>query len=529
MTADVYSVSLLILFLDRLDKPEDTPLIEAMIVTLLAGQNKTGGWGYDCQQAFTAQELKAIADEAADKERKLSTSRDLYKLPAKGKRVATELPKVLQDKLVLIAKLGGSEQRGMVGIGDNSNTQFATLALWAGRRYGVPTQPALANVYRRFQLSQNPDGTWDYSPVFGTSGVPSVRSASMASAAMTCAGLLGLACGHGAKADVKKDKEKDGPTTVDLSGDARVKAGLQALTTAVGSPVGWNGDGDAPEGVLSAKDRAFYYLWSLERICVILGLETLGKHDWYNWGAEILLKNQQLDGTWHGTHAGSGADTCFALMFLKKANLARDLTGTLKGAKDPGLRKLSSGGVGGGGLKGVKPLKPLDTDNKAENEGKGKPAVKAEKKPLTEKERAAAKLTGDLLGAKGKERDEVLKELRKAKGGEYTEALAAVIPKLEAESKKLAREALADRLTGMKVTTLKAYFKEPDPEVRRAAALAAGQKDARVLIPELIDLLDDDEALVQRAARASLKAMAGKDLGDKQPPWREWWKRQAKE
>src|SRR5262249_50814195 len=65
-TLDTYSVSLIILFLDRLDKPEDTPLIEAMIVNLLAGQNGAGGWDYNCVQAFNQQELKAMLDEAGD-------------------------------------------------------------------------------------------------------------------------------------------------------------------------------------------------------------------------------------------------------------------------------------------------------------------------------------------------------------------------------------------------------------------------------------------------------------------------------
>jgi hypothetical protein len=218
-------------------------------------------------------------------------------------------------------------------------------------------------------------------------------------------------------------------------------------------------------------------------------------------------------------------------MFLKKTNLARDLSASLKGAKDPGVRTLKSGGVGGGGLKGTKPLVPLDVENKPDKQKKeGKtPPKKEDKKPLTAEQKAAAKLTGELVGSTGRERAELLKQLRDSKGGEYTEALADVIPKLDAESKKLARETLADRLTKKTANTIRAYFKEDDPEIRRAAAIAAGQKDAKVLIPDLIELLGDEESLVQRAARASLKAMAGKDLGDKPQPWRDWWKKQAKE
>src|SRR5262249_23637374 len=100
--------------------------------------------------------------------------------------------------------------------------------------------------------------------------------------------------------------------------------------------------------------------------------------------------------------------------------------------------------------------------------------------------------------------------------------------KLEGETKRLAREALADRLTRMKATTLREYLKEKDPELRRAAAIAAGQKDARDLVPELIGLLDDHDS-VRSAARAALKAIAGNDLGDRPEPGRIWWKKQAKE
>src|SRR5438874_2956067 len=39
-----YSLSLCILFLDRLGDADDVPLIEGMTVRLLAGQNGSGGW-----------------------------------------------------------------------------------------------------------------------------------------------------------------------------------------------------------------------------------------------------------------------------------------------------------------------------------------------------------------------------------------------------------------------------------------------------------------------------------------------------
>jgi len=521
-TTDTYSLSLMILFLDKIDRPEDTPLIEAMIVTLLAGQNAAGGWDYTCPQAFNQQEMKFLTDEANGDTRELKGSRDLSKMPAKGKRELKDVSASAQAKVVIIARGGGGTGGNNFGsLGDNSNTQFATLALWAGRRYGVPTQAALAKIENRYRTTQGKDGTWTYSMPMRING-DFMPSPSGHSAAMTCAGLLGLICGHGAKGDMKKNK--DGKVSIDLSNDKNLSLALQSLGTAVGEPVGWKGSGQAPEAISAARDKAYYYLWSLERVCVLLGLETLGKKDWYNWGAEILLKNQGQDGMWRGEYAEIGADTCFALLFLKKVNLMRDLTGNLASLKDPGERKLKSGGVGGGALTGKKvkdTLMPSDIGGKPTKE-------KDDRKPLTAEQKQAAKLGGELVGARGRERSGLLEKLRDTKGGEYTEALTEVIPKLDAEAKKLAREALADRLTRMKATTLKEYLKEPDPELRRAAAIAIGQKDAKTLIPDLIVLLSDEDA-VKAGARASLKAMAGKDLGDNPEAWREWWKKQAKE
>jgi hypothetical protein len=151
-----------------------------------------------------------------------------------------------------------------------------------------------------------------------------------------------------------------------------------------------------------------------------------------------------------------------------------------------------------------------------------------------EESRKAAKLAADLVSAKGKERKGLLEKLRDTKGAAYTEALAAAIPKLEGKTKKLAREALADRLTRLKAKTLKDYLKDKDAEIRRAAAIGVGHKvldenkDATALVPDVIDLLDDKVDFVRIAARAALKAVAGKDLGEKPEPWREWWEKQAK-
>src|SRR5262249_21236200 len=76
----------------------------------------------------------------------------------------------------------------ILGKTDNSNSQFALLALWAAQRHGVPVDRTMARVVRRYRGSQNSDGGWSYTyaPGGGTGSAP----------AMTCVGLIGLAVGH---------------------------------------------------------------------------------------------------------------------------------------------------------------------------------------------------------------------------------------------------------------------------------------------------------------------------------------------
>src|SRR5207253_5001464 len=130
----------------------------------------------------------------------------------------------------------------------------------------------------------------------------------------------------------------------DPNNDRCIKAGLLALGTAIGNPIGkGNFKQNVPVIRANEQGKGFYFLWSLERVAVAYGLDTIGKKDWYGWGTELLLLKQAPDGGWN-----SQVDTCFALLFLRRANLAEDLTATLRGTvSDPGEVNLRAGGVGG--------------------------------------------------------------------------------------------------------------------------------------------------------------------------------------
>jgi hypothetical protein len=119
----------------------------------------------------------------------------------------------------------------------------------------------------------------------------------------------------------------------------------------------------------------------------------------------------------------------------------------------------------------------------------------------------------ELIAATGADWKATLARVRDAKGGTYTQALAAAMAKLDADRLKEAREALAERLTRMTGETLRGLAKAEEAELRRAAVLAMAMKDDRAHLPDLVTALLDDEELVVRAAKASLKSLTAQDFG----------------
>jgi len=74
-----------------------------------------------------------------------------------------------------------------------------------------------------------------------------------------------------------------------------------------------------------------YCLWSLERLCMVCDLKTVAGRDWYAWGAELLVDSQNDDGSWASAGiCGTQVDTCLAVLFLKRVNVAKDLTAQLR-------------------------------------------------------------------------------------------------------------------------------------------------------------------------------------------------------
>ena len=254
-----------------------------------------------------------------DPEKKKGNEPDRPLEPAEARKVINTLPPRFRGIPALVDATGkGSPGNPLVvsRSSDNSNTQFATLALWAARRHGLPVERSLDLVARRFRTTQMPNGIWKYK--YPTGHI---------TPAMTGAGLIGLAVGHGLEADGAGKK---------VIKDVRVDAGLKALGSQIGKPFGAKINQKVRlvrgRGLRTGQPRGpinLYFLWTVERVGVIYHVREMDGKDWYRWGVDLLLDAQANDGSWNeGNYRGAfrAVDTCFALLFLRRANFAADLT-----------------------------------------------------------------------------------------------------------------------------------------------------------------------------------------------------------
>jgi len=190
--------------------------------------------------------------------------------------------------------------------GDNSNSQFALLALYEADRIGVKVDGRTWRMAKAYwEKLQNADGSWGYK-----SGMPGTGS-------MTCAGITSLiitsdmVCQSNARADGDNIR----CCVEDQSDDDRIRRALQwlgsdrvfAVTHNPGTPSAW----------------MLYYLYGLERVGRLTAQRFIGKHDWYREGADHLLKIKGGETSDHWIGVGvyendTRIATALALLFLSK-------------------------------------------------------------------------------------------------------------------------------------------------------------------------------------------------------------------
>jgi hypothetical protein len=189
--------------------------------------------------------------------------------------------------------------------GDNSNSQFAVLALYDGQRVGVEVSRETWMLAAKYwSETQNDDGSWGY--VYGDAGTGS----------MTCAGIGGLAICLAALE----------------SGDATVRNGNVVCcrphedNDQLDRGIDWLGQrfsvNHNPRPAGGGQSCLYYYLYGLERSGRLTARRFMGKHDWYREGAEFLVREQDsLSHYWKGNwyaERDPRISTAMALLFLSK-------------------------------------------------------------------------------------------------------------------------------------------------------------------------------------------------------------------
>jgi ribosomal protein S27E len=192
---------------------------------------------------------------------------------------------------------------------DLSNSQFAALALWAARqRHNLPVDGVLKTAAESVRKKQQENGIWYYR--IEKSDENNVDTG-------TCAGLILLALGRGVR--------DGGPAFRD---DPAVKKAMAHLRKVVNKPVA---PGERALGNRFRSAGDLYFLWTLERTLLIADEPlTVDEQDWHQWGTDIIVPRQQLPEGYWAEHYSGPVDTCFALLFLVRADLFRDLTVKLR-------------------------------------------------------------------------------------------------------------------------------------------------------------------------------------------------------
>lgn len=179
---------------------------------------------------------------------------------------------------------------------DLSNTQYATLALWAAARAGVDVD---ASVWRRcaetvLSEHQHSGGGFSYHPP------PRPVTGSM-----TVAGVATLALCE---------------MHLRLAGEFSEQDEIRFSASRAGG-IEWMSRHFTVEENPKSGAYLYYYLYGIERMGALCGLSHVGDHDWYGEGARELLDRQGADGAWADLY--DPAQTCFALLFLRRATSDR--------------------------------------------------------------------------------------------------------------------------------------------------------------------------------------------------------------
>ncbi|HEX7898477.1 MAG TPA: hypothetical protein VF950_12000 [Planctomycetota bacterium] len=280
-----YSVAVRAMALEELDRVRYQSHLARCALYLIDNQLVNGQWGY----GDPSPAADAMAVDASPTGRPRG-GKPLKKVAVRTTRVGT-------------------------GTGDFSNSQYAALGLRACHDAGVVLpKETLTRAAQAWVVAQ----TAGPPPAGGTPSLPSGRkprgwcydhpcsspAVHHPYGTMTAGGVGALAIYDHL---LGRESKRNGPL---LDGLAWLQVHYTVET--VPGPIEWDG--------ITKSTYVPYYLYALERAAILTGNEKLGAHVWYADGVQVLLQAQKADGSWWMDDWGTDTwDTCFALLFLKRA------------------------------------------------------------------------------------------------------------------------------------------------------------------------------------------------------------------
>jgi hypothetical protein len=306
-----YVVSLRAMILEELDRVKYQGRIAQCAQFLLDNQCANGQWSYGEASPFAKEVPTGTPVKAA-----VSSDGGV----TRPRPVGGAIDAGLRQKPKVLATISLKKMKDGPGEGDNSNSQYAALGLRACFDAGIIVPRETIELARKWwRESQNDGGK-------GKKGRPGVATGPSegtppADPAGWCYG--GRSHGHPAYGSMSAgavgalviyghhlgEKSKADPWV--LAGLAWMAQNF-TVTDNPGPPE-W---GEGKPGYMT-----YYYLYAMERAGILFGTETIGGHRWYSEGAEQILRSQKPDGSWNaeGPEANSTWETCFAILFLKRA------------------------------------------------------------------------------------------------------------------------------------------------------------------------------------------------------------------
>ena len=285
-----YKVALQAMALEEIDRVKYQNRIAYCAQHLIDNQCTNGQWSYGSPTTPPKDLPTAVASEA--NKPKLPTGvRDF------GAGEKKEKPRVVR-------KLAVKKQRDGGASGDNSNSQYAALGLRACFDAGIMIPEETINLAVK----------WLVESAHAIEGADKVG----ANAVGTGPGETpGKPQGWGYKG--AGEGEPYGSMTVGAVGaltiyDYMLKKDWKK-DTIVKNGVAWiTAHYDIDSNPKKGGAWLYYYLYGLERVGVLYDTKFFGNRDWYQEGASWLLSKQGGNGAWNAEW-----DTCFAILFLKKA------------------------------------------------------------------------------------------------------------------------------------------------------------------------------------------------------------------